>query len=118
MAKWEFVEWLLFWILETSHFEFEWDEGNRTKSLTKHGIATAEVEAVFRSGAALPLGVQISPPAPEQRLGIVGPSLTGKLLQVAFVLREGRVRPISARPAHLKERKAYEEILRKINQRV
>ena len=25
MAKWEFVEGLLFWILETSHFEFDWD---------------------------------------------------------------------------------------------
>ena len=31
MAPWEFVEWLLFWIIETSHFEFEWDKGNQTK---------------------------------------------------------------------------------------
>jgi len=56
MAQWEFVEWLLFWILETSHFEFEF--------------------------------------------------------------REGRVRVISARPAHRKERKQYEEILRKIYERI
>ena len=114
MAQWEFVEWLLLWILETSHFEFEWDVGNRTKNAAKHGISTDEVEAVFRSGMALPLGIQIAPVAAEQRLGLVGPSIDGRLLQVAFALREGRVRVISARPAHRKERKQYEEILRKI----
>jgi len=116
MAQWEFVEWLLFWLLETSHFEFEWDEGNKSKNATKHGITTQEVEAVFRSSLALPLGIQQSPVVPEQRLGLVGPTLDKRLLQVAFVLREGRVRVISARPAHRKERKQYEEILRKITQ--
>jgi uncharacterized protein len=116
MAKWEFVDWLLFWILETSHFEFEWDIGNRNKNAQKHGISTEEVEAVFRSGLALPLGIQISPLANEQRLGLVGPTLNNRLLQIAFVLREGRVRVISARPAHIKERKQYEEIIRKITQ--
>jgi uncharacterized DUF497 family protein len=114
MAKWEFVEWLLFWILETSHFEFEWDRGNKTKSASKHGISTEEVEAVFRSGLALPLGIQTQPVVPEQRLGLVGPTISGKLLQVAFTLRDGKVRVISARPAHRKERTQYEEILRKI----
>lgn len=115
MAQWEFVDWLLIWILETSHFEFEWDKGNLTKSITKHGIFPEEVEAVFRSGKSLPLGVQISPATIEQRLSIVGPSLSGRLLQIAFVMREGRVRIISSRPAHRKERKRYEEILRKIS---
>lgn len=118
MAKWEFVEWLMFWILETSHYEFEWDKGNQNKNKEKHGITTEEIEAVFRSGAALPLGIQISPVVSEQRLGIVGPALNGKLLQIAFTLREGKVRPISARPAHPKERKQYEEILRKISKGV
>lgn len=116
MAQWEFVEWLMFWILETSHYEFEWDKGNQTKNKEKHGIAIEDIEAVFRSGAALPLGIQISPTVSEQRLGAVGPTLNGKLLQVAFTLREGKVRPISSRPANPKERKQYEEILRKISQ--
>ena len=60
--------------------------------------------------------IQISPAVNEQRLGVVGPTLSGKLLQVAFTLREGRVRPISSRPANPKERKQYEEILRKVPQ--
>ena len=118
MAQWEFVEWLLFWILETSSFEFEWDRGNSTKNADKHGVTTEDVEAVFRSGLALPLGIQVSPPANEQRLGLIGPTISGKLLQVAFVLRVGRVRVVSARPAKLKERKRYEEILRKVSERV
>lgn len=118
MAQWEFFEWLLFWILETNHFEFEWDHGNKSKSATKHGVSVDEVEGVFKSGVALPLGIQVSPKVDEQRLGLVGPSPSGRLLQVAFVLREGRVRVISARPAHRKEKKRYEEILRKITQGV
>lgn len=118
MAQWEFVEWLLFWILDTSHFEFEWDEGNSTKSAKKHGVEIHEIEAMFRSGLALPLGIQISPPPNEQRLGVVGPNLYGQILQVAFALREGRVRVISARAANKKERTQYEEILRKIKERV
>jgi len=114
MAQWIFAEWLLFWILETSHFEFEWDEGNSTKNAKKHGIETYEIEFVFRSGLALPLGIQLSPPVNEQRLGLVGPALNGTLVQIAFTIRDGRVRVISARIAHKKERAKYEEILRKI----
>lgn len=87
---------------------------HQTKNAKKHGIEIHEIEAVFRSGLALPLGIQITPPANEQRLGIVGPSLNGKLYQVAFALREGRVRVISGRQANKKERMQYEEILRKI----
>ena len=117
MAQWKFEEWLLIWLLETTHFEFEWDHGNRSKNASKHGILIAETEEVFKSGSALPLGVQVHP-SDEQRLGIVGPTFAGRLLQVAFVLRKGRVRVISSRPAHRKERKQYEETLRKISQGV
>lgn len=116
MAQWKFTEWLFIWLLETTHFEFEWDHGNKTKNASKHGVSIEEIEGVFKSGFALPLGVQVQPPVMEQRLGLVGPNFSGRLLQVAFVLREGRVRIISARPAHPKERRQYEEILRKISQ--
>ena len=114
MARWAFVQWLFVWLRETGLFHFEWDHGNRHKSAVKHAVSTEEVETVFRLGLALPLGVQISPPTAEQRLGIVGPSADGHMLHVAFTLREGRVRVISARPAHRKERRQYEEILRKV----
>jgi uncharacterized DUF497 family protein len=118
MATWEFVDWLMFWILETSHFEFEWDEGNQTKSQKKHKVTIPEVEHVFRSGLAVPLGIQLTPKKEEQRLGLIGPTINGRLLQVAFVLRDGRVRPVSARPAKRKERKQYEETLRQVSERI
>ena len=72
MATWLFVEWLLTWILDTITFAFEWDQGNRTKSTTKHNVTTDEVESVFQLKRAIPLGVQTSPIVNELRLGLVG----------------------------------------------
>jgi len=116
MAQWLFVEWLLIWVLETTLFEFDWDHGNRTKSTTKHDVSIDEVESLFRLKRAVPLGVQIKPPVQEQRLGVIGITNSGRVLQVAFVFREGRVRVISARPAHRKERAQYEALAREIFQ--
>jgi uncharacterized DUF497 family protein len=118
MAQWLFVEWLLIWILETTHFEFDWDTGNTTKNAKKHGVEIREVESVFCSGLALPLGEQLNTPGDENRLGIVGPTVTGRILQIAFIIRGGRVRVISARTAHKKERIQYEKILRQITKRI
>ncbi len=118
MAQFRFVEWLLNWLQETQGFHFEWDSGNSTKNKTKHEIETFEIEEVFLSSLAIPLGVQTSPEVNEERLGIIGPNLEGRLLHVVFTLRDGRVRPISARPAKKKERVQYGEILRKISERV
>lgn len=116
MAKFRFVGWLIIWLLETAEFHFQWDEGNSTKNSAKHAVTVEEVEAVFRSRQAAPLGVQVSPAVDEQRLGIVGPTHSGRLLQVVFTLRAGRVRPISARPAHRRERKLYEKYLREVSE--
>mgnify|MGYP001158781149 CR=1 FL=1 len=118
MAKFLFVEWLLSWLHETDDFIFEWDSGNRTKSKTKHGVETKDIEDVFYSGLIVPLGVQIEPEVNEQRLGIVGPSTKGQLLHIVFTIRDGRIRPISGRPAHKKERIQYAQILRKISERI
>ena len=115
VAQWVFLDWLLVWILETSYFEFDWDVGNSIKNQTKHTLALYQIEFVFRSGKALPLGLQIAPDTDgEQRFGIVGPNSDNKLLQVAFTFRDGKVRVISARTASRRERNRYEEILRKI----
>lgn len=82
MGQFKFVLWLAYWYLQSETFEFEWDSGNSTKSSTKHGITS----------------------------DIVGPTRTGTFISVVFTLREGRVRPISSRPANRKEKNLYEEI--------
>lgn len=51
-----------------------------------------------------PLGVQVSPLVHKERLGIVGTTTEGGIVHVVSTLRDGKVRPISARPAHTKER--------------
>ena len=112
MAKFKFVEWLVYWLEETSHFEFDWDEGNQTKSAAKHDATTAETEEVFHLGLTAPLGEQISPQVKEERLGVVGTTASGRILCIVFVIRAGKVRPISTRPAKRNERKYYEDYLR------
>lgn len=114
MAKFQFIRWLVHWLEEASGFQFEWDEGNTVKSAAKHGVTPSEVEEVFTLHQAAPLGVQTSPAVAEERLGIIGPTYTGRMLQVVFTLRGGKVRPISARPAGRKERKYYEAYIREV----
>jgi len=116
VAKWEFVDWLLYWLRDTGSFDFDWDEGNLTKSARKHGVYPSQVEEVFRSGLALPLGKQTAPRASEDRYGLIGPCSDGKIVQVAFTFRSGKVRVISARIDHRKERIEYEKIQSQIPQ--
>jgi uncharacterized DUF497 family protein len=110
MGQFRFILWLANWYLESEAFEFEWDQGNLAKSSVKHGVPREEVESVFELKQAFALGRQVSPPADEERLCIVGPSTEGKLISIVFTLRDGRVRPISARPASKKERRVYETV--------
>ncbi|MEN9722258.1 MAG: hypothetical protein RJB38_244 [Pseudomonadota bacterium] len=74
MAQFEFVEWLVQWLFAQKNFEFEWDEGNSTKSSDKHGVELVSAEQVFRNIECLvPLGIQVSPVANEPRFGAFGP---------------------------------------------
>mgnify|MGYP003590383049 CR=1 FL=1 len=110
MAQFKFALWLAYWYLENSLFVFEWDRGNSTKSFLKHGVSQDEVESMFTLRLGVPIGIQVVPEVNEDRMCIVGPSDTGRMLSVVFTLRQGRVRPISSRPASHKERDIYEKI--------
>jgi uncharacterized DUF497 family protein len=117
VGQFKFILWLAYWYLHTVAFEFEWDRGNFTKSARKHGVPAEEVESVFQLKLASTIGRQFSPDVDEERLCVIGPSKMGRLVLVVFTLREGRVRPISSRPANKKEQRLYEEI-RKTTQRI
>jgi uncharacterized DUF497 family protein len=110
MALFRFALWLAYWYTQSEHFEFEWDNSNTNKILSKHGVEPTEIESVFDLKLGVPLGRQVRPKVYEERLCVVGPSLDGRMLSVVFTLRDGRVRAISARPASRKERKLYEEV--------
>lgn len=76
----------------------------------KHSVNDAEAEQVFVNE---PLVVvdDVAHSAAEPRWRALGRTNEGRLLHVAFTLRAGgaRVRIISARPMHRKERIAYEK---------
>lgn len=87
---------------------FEWDEGNSMKNV-KHHVTDREAEQLFVNE---PL-VVVEDPAhstAEPRWHALGRTNEGRRLHVTFTLRAGatRVRIISARPMHRKERKVYE----------
>lgn len=88
-------------------YSFEWDATNATKSLQKHGVACREAEEVFTERRFIPLGEQYEPPAAELRFGVLGETSEGRLLFLAFTLRDRRIRVISARPMNETERKFY-----------
>ena len=115
MAKFKYVEWLILWLQETSRFDFEWDSGNQTKSASKHAVTPSEAEEVFMLGQTAALGIQIGPAVSEERLGIVGATVAGRVIHIVFTMRAGKVRPISARPAKKHEREYYEAYLREIS---
>lgn len=111
MAQFEFLEWLVTWLFSLDVFEFEWDEGNSTKSSLKHKIEVESAEQLFRNKEMLvPLGIQVSPKANEPRFGVLGVDLSGRHLSISFTVREGKIRVISVRPMSRKERKHYAEV--------
>ena len=107
VAVFEFISWLSIF-LSQRFFAFEWDEGNATKSLRKHGINTEEAEEIFCDSELLILGLQIFPIAPEERYAVIGKTETNKILFVCFTIRNYKIRIISVRNANKKERKVYE----------
>ncbi len=87
---------------------FEWDKGDARKH-EKHGVSQSEAEEVFFD-ARLLMSPDAHHSADEPRLHALGLTLTGRLLHVTFTLRvDGtRIRVISARDVHRKERQIYE----------
>ena len=88
---------------------FDWDAGNSMKG-EKHSVADAEAEQVFVNEPLVVLEDRAHS-ATEPRWHALGRTNVGRLLHVTFTLRAAgtRVRVISARPMHRKERKAYED---------
>lgn len=89
---------------------FEWDEGNSRKSADKHGVSQGEAEQVFFND---PLLVVDDPrhSETEPRFHALGKTTEGRPLHVTFTLRQDdtKIRVISARDMHRKERSIYEK---------
>lgn len=112
MAKFKFIVWLYDFLVFQHEFLFEWDDGNSSKSLVKHGIECDLVESVFRDPSLLVLGEQIQPYVSEARYGIIGKAHDGSILFICFTIRKKKIRPISSRVVNQKERGLYGKEIR------
>jgi uncharacterized DUF497 family protein len=88
---------------------FDWDDGNARKN-EKHGVTMAEAEQVFFNVPLLLLADEKHSRL-EARHHALGRTDEGRLLHVAFTLRKAasKIRVISARDMHRKERVIYEQ---------
>lgn len=88
---------------------FDWDDGNARKN-KKHEVSTAESEQVFFN-APLLLLADAKHSDRESRFHALGKTDQGRMLHLAFTLREAeaKIRVISARDMHRKERLIYEQ---------
>ncbi|MBL7078553.1 BrnT family toxin [Candidatus Shapirobacteria bacterium] len=91
---------------------FEWDQGNIDKSYQKHGITPKESEEVFLDSN-LQIIRDLKHSKKEPRFIIIGKSFKKKTLFVVFALRKNKVRVVSARLANKKERRYYEQKIKK-----
>lgn len=89
---------------------FDWDVGNERKSEDKHHVSQTEIEQIFFN---IPIVVtpDLKHSQTEPRFHALGQTAAGRRLHVTFTLRFSgkKIRPISARDMHRKERRIYEE---------
>lgn len=89
---------------------FDWDAGNVAKSAGKHGVGWWEAEQVFFNDP-LVVRTDVQHSQHETRYHALGRTNEGRLLHITFTLRSDgtRIRVISARDMHRKERAIYEQ---------
>ena len=75
---------------------FDWDDKNHEKNWDKHGVLASECEEVFFN---LPLLLQPDPShsQKEPRYYVLGHTIVGRRLFIAFTVRGDKIRVISAR---------------------
>ena len=88
---------------------FDWDIGNSSKN-EKHAVSQVESEQAFFNEPLLLLP-DIKHGASEQRIHALGKTDLERLLHITFTLRfnDSKIRVISARDMHRKERVIYEQ---------
>ena len=85
---------------------FDWDESNIHKNWDKHQVTWWECEEALL-GEPLLLQDDTKHSKSERRYYALGVTAEGRELFVAFTVRRGRIRVISARDMSRKERRAY-----------
>jgi len=85
--------------------EFDWD-GENTRHMAVHKVTPAEFEQVLNND---PLDLDCEWIDNEERYRSVGLTSRGRLLSVAWTVRDGKIRPVTAFPATVPDKKAFME---------
>jgi len=85
---------------------FEWDEWNSGKNWERHRVAPEEAEEVFFHDPCV-LKVDAAHSAREVRYVVLGQTVAGRRLLIAFTIRGKLIRVISARDMNQKEDREY-----------
>jgi uncharacterized DUF497 family protein len=87
--------------------EFEWDERKARLNLRKHRVDFADAATTFQDDQAVTVAEDDQ--GDEERYVTIGMDLLGRVLVVAYTMRNARIRIISARRATKREREEYEK---------
>jgi len=87
---------------------FDWNKGNINKNLIKHKVSNTESEEVF-CNRPLKIFEDIRHSLLEKRFIAYGITNRKRKLIIIFILRNKRIRVISARDMNKKERGEYEK---------
>ncbi len=85
--------------------QFEWDQGNNKKNLDKHNVSLIECEELFFNSPFYFPDVKHS--ETETRYIALGETKKKRLLTICFTYRNKKIRVISARYQHKKEKLKY-----------
>lgn len=91
------------------YHEFEWDDWNVEKNQQKHRVSVIECEQIFSDPKKRIFYDPSHSSVKERRFILIGSTVAGRALYVAFTIRSNRIRIISARDLNRKERYLYEE---------
>ena len=83
---------------------FDWDDGDRYK-IDDHRVAVEEAEEALLDPDGIRTDVYNS--GRERRRGFIGATVADRVLFIAYTMRAGRVRVVTARDATEAERRRY-----------
>jgi len=94
---------------------FEWDKGHIDKNLIKHAVTSKESEEVFGNEPHYLLEDAKHSTEKEARFMMWGMTNHKRKLTIIFTIRDEKIRVVSARDMHIKERRRYEKIQKNSN---
>jgi uncharacterized protein len=87
---------------------FEWDKGNTDKNVKKHNVSNQEAEEAFINDPKFILSDEKHSSEKEIRHMLWGATNQKRFITVIFTIRNEKIRIISCRDMHKKERREYE----------